>query len=208
MSLNNSMQYDMQFSTSFIKYRKVQKYQIAQVTKLTPFETYIALIKGYCAILILFIPSTYVNGGWGMSTLLFIFAAWISTVCVIQLVEAGVRTGIYSYGGIVEKTLGKRAKLLADIMIAMTQYSFTISHFTFETESLKSSVDGIFGLDTSKAYYAVLVLMICIPIAWIRDIGKLSWTFMLGSFIILATVIVTCIYCISFLEQSGPGPDL
>ena len=62
MSLNNSMQYDMQFSTSFIKYRKVQKYQISQVTKLTPFETYIALIKGYCAILILFIPSYSLRG--------------------------------------------------------------------------------------------------------------------------------------------------
>lgn len=98
-----------------------------------------------------------------------------------------------------ERSLGPKAKLVADVMIAATQYSFTISHFTFETESLKSSVDGIFGLNTSKTTYAVLLLCIIIPIAWVRDIGRLSWSFMLGNFVILSTVIVVSCYCISML---------
>jgi len=170
--------------------------------------TYIAIIKGYCAILILFIPSTYVNGGWAASSILFIFAAWISTICVIRLIESGLKIGIYSYSGIVERALGHKAKLVTDIMIAATQYSFTISAMSFETESLKSSVDGIFGLDTSKTYYAISLLCIIIPIAWVRDIGRLSWTFMIGNFVILGTVIVVSYYCISSLVENGPGPDL
>ena len=64
---------------------------MAHVTKLSPFQTYIAIIKGYCAILILFIPSTFVNGGWVASSLLFLFAAWISTVCVLKLIESGIK---------------------------------------------------------------------------------------------------------------------
>jgi amino acid permease len=199
---------DMGLQASFIKQRKLQRYQMAHVTKLTPFETYIAVIKGYCAILILFIPSTYVNGGWGMSSFLFLFAAIISTICVVKLIEAGMKLGIYSYGGIVQHTLGTKAKFIADVMIAATQYSFTISHFTFETQSLKSSVDGIFGFNSPTFYYAAFILMICIPLAWIRDIGKLSWTFFVGNFVILATVIVVLCYCTSSLVANGPGPDL
>lgn len=118
VSLNESI--NLQLSTSFIKMRKLQKYQIANVTKLSPFMTYIAIIKGYCAILILFIPSTYVNGGWAASSILFIFAAWISTLCVIRLIETGLKIGIYSYSDIVERALGRKAKLLSDIMIAAT----------------------------------------------------------------------------------------
>ena len=90
------------------------------MTKLSPFQTFIAIIKGYCAILILFIPSTFVNGGWAMSSALFIFAAWISTVCVIKLIESGLKIGIFSYSGSVDRALGPRAKVITDIMIAAT----------------------------------------------------------------------------------------
>ncbi len=43
--------------------------------KLSPFETYIALLKGYCAIAILIMPKAFQNGGWAASALLEVAAA-------------------------------------------------------------------------------------------------------------------------------------
>ena len=176
---------------------------------MSPFETYVAVLKGYCAILILFIPSSYVNGGWAVSSVLFLGAGIISTVCVLFLIQVGLKLGIYSYSGIVERSLGKKARLLSEIMIALTQYSFTISHFTFETDSMKSSIDAIYGINSSKLTWSIIMLAIAIPLAWVRDIGKLSFTFMIGIFIIMFTVIVVSGYCISIIsEQGGPAPGI
>ena len=66
----------------------------------------------------------------------------------------------------------------------------------------------MFGLDTSQYYYAIFILAIVIPIAWIRDIGRLSWTFAVGTFVILSTVIVVVCYCVSSLISFGPGPGI
>jgi len=150
--------------------------------------------------LILLIPSSYVNGGWAMSSLLFFVAGVLSSVCVLFLIETGLKLGVYSYSEIVERSLGRKARIASDIMIACTQYSFTISHFTFETDSMKSSFDAIYGVNSSKAIWALLMLAFAIPLAWVRDIGKLSFTFMIGIFIILFTFFVVCGYCISILN--------
>ena len=79
-----------------------QKSTIDEGTKLSPFWTFVALIKGYCAIVILFVPSAFVHGGWGMSSLLFVLSGVLSAMCVNKLCDAGNRLGIYSYSGVVE----------------------------------------------------------------------------------------------------------
>ena len=85
-------------------------------------------------------------------------------------------------------------------MIAATQFSFSISHFTFEVESLKSTIDGIYGIDSSKGVFAACIVCILIPVSWVRDIGKFSSAFMIGNFMILLTIIVVVIYCLLTLQ--------
>ena len=58
--------------------------------KLSPFEVYIALVKGYCVILILIIPRAFVTGGWLMSAVLMMCSGVVSTVCANCLVQAGL----------------------------------------------------------------------------------------------------------------------
>lgn len=53
---------------------------------LSPFEVYIALVKGYCVILILIIPRAFVTGGWLMSAILMMSSGVISTVSASCLV--------------------------------------------------------------------------------------------------------------------------
>lgn len=87
---------------------------------LSPFETYIALIKGYSAMTILLLPKAFANGGWLASSVFLIVSGIVTTSCAIKLVEAGLKLEVYSYSLIVEKTFGKVGKVILEIMIALT----------------------------------------------------------------------------------------
>ncbi len=66
--------------------------------KLTDFETFVALIKGYCSVLILFIPGAFIMGGLYASSLLMLASAAVTTVCVVKLVAVGLLLETFSYG--------------------------------------------------------------------------------------------------------------
>mmetsp|Transcript_28543 Transcript_28543/g.20626 ORF Transcript_28543/g.20626 Transcript_28543/m.20626 type:complete len:89 (+) Transcript_28543:677-943(+) len=87
---------------------------------LSPFETYIALIKGYCAMTILMLPKAFANGGWMASSIFLVVSGIVTTMCAIKLAESGLKLGIYSYSLIVEKTFGNVGKILLEIMIVLT----------------------------------------------------------------------------------------
>ena len=118
------------FDTTFDrrKYRHDKDMRKAKKLKMTTFETYIALLKAYCAISVLVMPKAYMNGGWAASSAFQIASAVLTTICAFKLLEAGLKLELYSYSLVVEKVLGKKGRIALDIMIAITQISFAISH--------------------------------------------------------------------------------
>lgn len=52
----------------------------------------------------------------------------------------------HSYSLLTGLALGKRMKVVADVIIALAQYSFTISHISFIIQSLQSTIDAQFGV--------------------------------------------------------------
>ena len=176
--------------------------------KMTPFETYIALLKGYCAISILIMPKAFLNGGWAASMGMELVAAAATTICALKLVQAGLKYKLYSYSLIVEKALGKKGRVVLDIMIAATQFSFTVSHMTFIVESSKTTIDKAYGVNSNPWIYAAVVICILTPIAWERNIAKFAFTFLIGILLILLSVIVVSFYCFGILyekKELGPG---
>ena len=65
--------------------------------KIGPWKTFLALIKGYCAIIILILPKSFVSGGYLMSPLILIISSFLTTICALKLVETGLKTKIMSY---------------------------------------------------------------------------------------------------------------
>lgn len=92
----------------------------ARTRKLSLFETYIALIKGYCATVILTLPRAFLNGGYMLSPVLMIVAATLTTLCVKQLVQTGIKYNIYCYSMIVDRILGASGRRILDFMIFCT----------------------------------------------------------------------------------------
>ena len=164
---------------------------------MSPFETYIALIKGYCVILILILPKAFAEGGYMASAILLIMSGIFSAGSACLLAEAGLKENLYSYSLLVHKAFGPTGKLAVDIMISLAQYSFTISHIAFIIESMQTTVNSIFEIESYVFPYMVLVLVVLSPVAWVNNIAKFAFTYMLGNLLILLTVTTVSVYCIA-----------
>lgn len=106
--------------TTFMRRDQKLKKDIQKIHKIGPLATFLALIKGYCAIVVLILPKSFVNGGYLMSPAILIISAILTTICAIKLVQAGLKTNIMSYSLIGEKAMGKGGRKLVDTMIALT----------------------------------------------------------------------------------------
>ena len=198
-------------STSFSKRAKfediVRKTKIKR--KLSPFETYIALLKGYCAVAILLMPKAFANGGWAASAALEIAAAVITTACAAKLVQAGLMLKLYSYSLIVEKALGTKGRVALDFMIAATQFGFTVSHIAFIVASLKTTVDAAWGVDSNPWLYATAVICILTPIAWERNIARFAFTYLIGVLLLVWASLVVSFHCFGMLSEDRKlGPNV
>ena len=57
-------------------------------------------------------PKAFMNGGWAASALMEVGSGVISSICVVKLVQSGLKYKLYSYSLIVEKAFGgKRGRV-------------------------------------------------------------------------------------------------
>ena len=71
---------------SLIVKQRIAKKNTTNIKKMNAFETYIALVKGYCCVVILFIPKAFTNGGWLWGNVCILISAWFTTMCARKLV--------------------------------------------------------------------------------------------------------------------------
>lgn len=104
-----------------------------------------------------------------------------------------------SYSLIALKALGPTAKVVTDVMIFMTQFSFAMSLISFITQVWKSFALQL-GSDMGIWTVACILMLILAPVAFVRNISKFSFTFLLGNLCILTTVVVVCTIMIQKLS--------
>lgn len=192
LNLDETFTHQMQLlhKKSFYDVKHQTGAEPADTKGLSAFQTYIALIKGYCALLVLVLPKAFTRGGYLFSPACIILSGVIQAIAANKLVRAGQSLGLKSYSLITLKLLGSRAKILLDFMIAATQFSFTISFGAYIAEAWKGLLLSLCGLKvgswtTSSALVVVLTLM-----AWVRDISKFSSTMLIGNLCILSTLVI------------------
>ena len=89
-------------------------------------------------------------------------------------------------------------------MIALTQFSFSLSFVSYITASAKSILGGEIWI----WYICFCLWLILIPIAWVRNISKFSFTFLIGNLCIITTVIVVSAYLYVDFRRDGFGPGI
>ena len=87
---------------------------------MSPFETYVALIKGYCVLSILLAPKAFLNGGGGISTIFVLTSGILSMIACLKLADVGLALNLYSYPLSIEKILGRKSRIVLEVAIALT----------------------------------------------------------------------------------------
>ena len=161
---------------------------------MTAFQTFAAIIKAYCCLMILVLPRSFARGGYVLSPLAMVMSASLQCYSAVKLVSVANTLGVMSYSLIAYKVFGTKGKIALDIMVALTQFTFAISFMSFICQAWKESALGLWGGDYSAFNVSLVMICICVPISWVRDITKFSFTFLFGNMMILSNIIVITIY--------------
>ena len=125
------------------------------------------------------------------------------------MVDTGLATKLYSYPLIVEKVLGKKFRVVLELLIAMTQFSFAISHIIFLIESCRSTIDHFFDVESNVVYYVIVIVIMNTSLSWVRNLANFSFTFIFGNFLIILTIIFVTVHASKIMgEQGGKGPNI
>jgi proton-coupled amino acid transporter len=73
------------FKTPQTKRRLIDEKSKSVIHKLGPISTFVTLIKGFVATGVLYLPKSFVNGGWGFSILALIVSCICTTHCAMLL---------------------------------------------------------------------------------------------------------------------------
>lgn len=69
----------------------------SKITKMNPFQTYMALIKAYVGIGILGAPKAFDNGGMALTTISLMVAGFLSSLCALKLIRVGQKLKCFSF---------------------------------------------------------------------------------------------------------------
>jgi solute carrier family 36 (proton-coupled amino acid transporter) len=79
---------------------------VSEIPKLSPMKTYITLIKGFIGSGILYLPNSFLAGGYGFSVIALLFSCGLSMYCVTLLLDVKKKFCVNTYMDIGIKTLG------------------------------------------------------------------------------------------------------
>ena len=68
-----------------------------ELKKMGTFQTFIGMIKSYCAINLLLLPKAFANGGYALSVSAMILATFFEALCAFRLSTVARKYKVYSY---------------------------------------------------------------------------------------------------------------
>lgn len=80
------------------------------------------MIKAYCAINVLLLPRSFVNGGYILSPVSILVAVFFETLCAVRLAEVAHAYGIYSYPLLMQKALGDKGLHIARLFLSLAHF--------------------------------------------------------------------------------------
>ena len=113
-----------------------------------------------------------------------------------------MKLGLYNFGEIAEAALGKTGKIVVDIILATCQFSFTIAQITFTLTALSKNI-GNDKID--RWYFAIGLICLYAPLAWVRKIQYFSAGYIIGNLMIILTITVVSVYSVIQIKEHGVG---
>jgi len=108
-----------------------------------------------------------------------------------------------SYPELAFRAFGSRGETLVKFGIAAMQSGVCLTYLIFVPHNLRSSVMAMFGLDIALQYWLVVMVLIQIPLSWIRDISHFTITNSIANFLILYSNVT----CLGFAVEEATQGD-
>ena len=187
----------------------------------------LGIVKGMVGPCILYLPHGFACAGYlvalpimAVSTIMYLYSsqclldAWkiessaaanaMSTGESSALLNGGGnrrnRTTMLSYPELAYRAMGPLGEQLVKIGIALMQSGVCLTYLIFVPHNLYASVLHMFGLNISTNYWLIVMIILQIPLSWIRDIRKLTPT----NFLANALILYGLLTCLAFaFDQSG-----
>jgi proton-coupled amino acid transporter len=183
----------------------------------------LGIIKGMVGPAILYLPHGFAKAGWVfaipcliLSTILFLG----SSACLLDawklesaksnsmLLTKKTKRTILSYPELAHRALGSTGETFVKIGIAFMQSGVCLTYLIFVPQNLKTVTSILFGYDIDASYFIIVMLIVEIPMSWIRDIRKLTITNLLANSLILYGLVTCLAFALSNAVKNvaGRGP--
>jgi len=94
------------------------------------------LIKGFVCTGCLYLPKSFVNGGWAFSIIMLVISMFLTIYCGLLLLEVRKKLKTSNYTEIGEKTYGVIGRIGVDVSLWSSQVGFCCAYVFFIKENL------------------------------------------------------------------------
>ncbi|KAI9266544.1 transmembrane amino acid transporter protein-domain-containing protein [Phascolomyces articulosus] len=175
----------------------------------SPGKALFMLLKAFVGTGVIFLPGAFVSGGLVFSICLMIF---IAAICLVafQILIISQRHVKASYGEMGSILYGPWLRYIILFFLCLSQMGFVASYLIFISQNIGLAVDYLSHCTSpiDSKYYIWLVLLVIIPITWIRKIARLSWCAIVADVFILFGLICVLYFSSAQIAQHGPGPNI
>ncbi|QEU59607.1 Avt4 [Kluyveromyces lactis] len=168
--------------------------------KTSTFKAFLLMLKSFIGTGVLFLPSAFANGGLIFSVLMLSFFGMYSYWCYYILIRSKVATGVSSFGDIGIKLYGPWMRYAILASLILTQLGFSAAYVVFTCKNLLAFFQNVFHLHSLRIeHLLILQTIIFIPLAFIRNVSKLSLTSLLANFFTMAGLIIIVFFVVKHL---------
>ncbi|TNJ29180.1 Amino acid transporter family [Giardia muris] len=160
------------------------------------YETTLTLSNTMFGAAILTFPYTVYRVGWLISIPLIALAFGYSIFGFNAIIDAAHFTQERSIKGILQSVLGPRVALCVDVCMVVHMVGILIVYVSVGSDYVHSAIEGFShgALDFSTEYIKIIVGVILIPLAFLRNVSRLSFIASVAAFLVVLTVCSVVVY--------------
>ena len=110
-------------------------------------------MKGFVCVGVLYVPSAFVNGGWGVTMLFLLVSAICTCYCSHLLLDARAAAKAESYTALGKIAYGFTGEMLVNLAVASSQMGFVIAFVYFIKANLHEIAEQAWGDDINVNWF-------------------------------------------------------
>jgi proton-coupled amino acid transporter len=144
---------DIMNKTPITKKKMIEEKETSHIKKLGPVQTYLTLMKGFVCVGVLYVPSAFINGGWGVTMLFLLVSAICTCYCSHLLLDARAAAKAESYTALGKIAYGFTGEMLVNLAVASSQMGFVIAFVYFIKANLHEIAEQAWGKDINVNWF-------------------------------------------------------